>query len=128
MFSIHSISSDRELIFEDRRKEYFFVRLQGSQMSVHTDVWDGMNATLGTFFERLASFPDPWQGEIEWGSYDGEFLISATCSRLGQVTFLVKLAAQPNDVREWEAQALIDTEFGQLTSIAINAKKFFQEI
>jgi hypothetical protein len=127
LFSIHSVSSDRELVFSSRKGEYFLVELKGSALSVSTGVWATTDASgLNKFFQEIASHRNPWQGERSWGSLEGEFEISATCTTLGHVIFWVKLSGLPGGVEEWEAQAGLETELGQLEKIAVGANIFFQ--
>ena len=127
MFSIHSVSSDRELIFRHHLEKYFQVELKSASISLATDVWATAEYyELNTFFQQLASFKTPWQGTQSWGSFEREFEISATCTTLGQVIFLVKLSGLSGNAEEWQAQAGLETELGQLEKIARNANIFFQ--
>lgn len=127
MFSIQSVSSDREFVFSSHGGEYFHVELKGIGVTASTDVWattdgDGLNR----FFQELARHKTPWKGEHRWESLEGEFEISATCTTLGHVVFLVKLAGQIGGVEEWQIKAGLDTELGQLEKIAQNARIFFK--
>jgi hypothetical protein len=128
LFSIHSVSSSRELIFSDHKGEYFFVELKDSNLSVSTKVWDGMGNSNGlrALFQELASYKTPWQAARAWGSFEGEFEISATCTTLGHVIFWIKLSGFPGGTEEWEVQAGLETELGQLEKIAKDANMFFQ--
>jgi hypothetical protein len=127
LFKIHSVSSNRELVVHSHRDEYFHVELKGAEVTASTDVWiptdrNGLNA----FFQELAGYKIPWNGERGWGSLEGEFEISATCTTLGQVIFQVRLAGMVGGSEEWKVQAGLDTELGQLESIAREAGRFFQ--
>ncbi|HNB76730.1 MAG TPA: DUF6228 family protein [Enterococcus faecalis] len=128
MFSIRSTSSNRELVFSSRKGEYFHVELKGIAMSASTDVWATTdNNGLNAFFQEIASFKNPWQGTRDWGSLEGEFEISATCTTLGHVIFEVKMAGQIGGTEEWKAQFCLETELGQLETIARNASIFFKQ-
>jgi len=127
LFSIHSVSSDRELIFRHHLEKYFQVELKSASISLATDVWATAEYyELNTFFQQLASFKTPWQGTQSWGSFEREFEISATCTTLGQVIFLVKLSGLSGNAEEWQGQTGLETEFGQLEKIAWNANIFFK--
>lgn len=128
MFSIHSVSSDHELIFHDLSKEYFFIDLKGSNLSAYLKVyiWDGMFVeSLDVFFQKLASCKTPWQGEQVWESPEGEFTLSASCTTLGNVFFRIKLLPLPID-EAWQVQAVFESELGQLEKIAKDANLFFR--
>ena len=127
MFSIHSVNSSRELIFSNRSQEYFHVELKDLNISASTKVWDDVNPTyLNAFFQELANFKTPWQGEQAWASYESEFEISATCTTLGHVLFWIKLSGSPGGTETWEVKAGLETELGQLKKIAKAANIFFQ--
>ncbi|MGC1377264.1 MAG: DUF6228 family protein [Anaerolineales bacterium] len=126
MFSIHSVSSDRELIFSNRKEEYFFVELKSSSLSASTEVWTGINSSLHTFFQKLANFKTPWKDEQVWEAFEGEFKISATCTTVGHVIFWIKLSGSPGGAEEWKAETGLETELGQLERIAKNANIFFK--
>jgi hypothetical protein len=55
LFSIHSVSSDRELIFSDHHSEYFFVEFKSAGLSMLTKVWQSTyEKNLNSFFQELA--------------------------------------------------------------------------
>jgi len=125
LFSIHSSSSSRELVFQSRKGEYFQVVLKGDVEAI-ADVWAYTDAQgLGRLFQELAAYERPWKGEKGWQSIEGEFSISATCSSLGEVRFLVKLRGLQGAPEEWNVQVGLATEFGQLGKIAKQAMAFF---
>jgi len=66
-----------------------------------------------------------WQGIKSWESIEGEFIISATCSSLGEVLFTVRLRGLQGAPEEWTVSVGLATEFGQLRNIAKHAKGFF---
>ena len=127
MFSVHSVNSVRELVFRDHKGERFTVELKGNELFASVGVWLHPAANdLHTFFQKLASFTNPWQAARTWESLEGEFSLSATCATLGQVTFLVKLCHRAGSPEDWEVRAELVTELGQLEKIAKEAKTFFQ--
>jgi hypothetical protein len=127
LFSIHSVYSDRELIFRAQKEDRMEIELRGSDLSALLSVWLYTGVVdLNAYFEKLASFKQPWQGAHTWASLEGEFSLSATCATLGQVTFLVKLRHAVGSPEDWRLEYELVTELGQLEKIAKNAKVFFQ--
>lgn len=125
LFSIHSSSSSRELVFQSRRGDYFQAVLKGN-VEVVADVYTHTDAQgLGRLFQELAAQEKPWKGEKGWQSIEGEFSISATCSSLGEVQLLVKLRGLTGAPEEWNVEVGLITEFGQLERIAKQAMAFF---
>lgn len=127
MFSIHSVSSDRELIFSNRNGEFFNIELKSIEVSGVRKVWTHDDAnTFNNFFKELAGFEKPWQGNLDIQSLEGEFEISVSCTNLGNVIFSITLSSGFVDREEWYLKADLDTELGQLEKIAKNADIFFQ--
>ena len=128
MFSIHSVSSDRELSFISFDGEYFQVELSGRGIRATTSVWAGPAlGTLDILFQDLAHLNGLWQDKRSWESLDGEFSISATCTPLGHIILTATFAGLPGAPEAWQVQAGLETELGQLKSIAENATRFFHE-
>lgn len=126
MFSIHSTSSRRELVFSAHKGEYFHVELKGFDVTASTDVWAYTDANgLNEFFQELGRAERPWQGQRSWTSIEGDFSLSATCTSLGNVTFHVALLGLPGAPEEWRVEAGLETDFGQLEQIAKHAGLFF---
>ena len=129
MFNIHSVYSDRELIFRAQTKQRFEVELGGNGFSAVIGVWlDTYRDSLSVFFQKLASFKQPWRDAYTWESLEGEFSLSVTCTTLGQVTFLVKLRHVRREPEDWQLEASLVTELGQLDKIAKDANTFFHQI
>jgi hypothetical protein len=130
LFSIHSVNSDRKLIFSSYQGEQFQVEIKGTGISALTGVWIGgklYSQSLDAFFQQLATFTKPWKGSQDWKSLEGEISLSATCATLGQVTFLIEIRHEIGGPEAWLVQSRIVTELGQLGKIARDAKTFFQE-
>jgi hypothetical protein len=126
LFTIHSVSSDRELIFSNREGDFFNVELKGIEVSGAKKVWTHDDAnTFKNFFKELAGFEKPWQGSLDIQSLEGEFEISVSCTNLGNVIFSIKISSGYVDREEWHLKADLDTELGQLPQIAKNAEIFF---
>lgn len=126
LFSIQSNSSDRELAFLSPRDDYFTVELRGGALCATQLVYAyTYGPTLTSLFARLASHERPWFGEERWDSLEGEFSLSATCSSLGTVAFLVNICGQSGAPEEWRVSASLITELGQMPKIAAGAQSFF---
>lgn len=125
MFSIKSNSSNREIVFRSRKNDRFQITLKGN-VEVTTEVWAYNDEQgLNKFFQEIAAEGKPWKGKKEWASLEGEFLISATCSTLGEVQFWLKLCGLQGAPEEWKVEVGLTTELGQLEKIANKAKVFF---
>jgi hypothetical protein len=130
LFSIHSVNSNRELIFRSYQAEQFQIELKGSGISASTRVWIGGKLyaqSLSAFLKELASFTKPWKGSQDWESLESELSFSVTCATLGHVTFGVEIRYETGGPEALLVQAGIVTELGQLEKIAREAKLFFQE-
>lgn len=126
LLSIRSTSSHRKLVFSQHRDEYFRVELKGFELSATTDIWAYTDANgLNQFFQEIAGFKKPWQGQHSWASIEQDFRLSATCTSLGSVTFQVELRGLQGTPEEWRVEAGLDSEFAQLEQIAKNAEAFF---
>lgn len=128
MFAIHSNLSDREVRFFERRGDEFVVEVVGrgvaatQWVSAFTD-----SKGLARWMEELAANEFPWQGVKSWATLEGEFEISARCTVSGGVTFLVMLSGLPGANEEWRVSAGIESELGQLPSLAQAARHFFED-
>jgi hypothetical protein len=128
VFSIHSTSSSRELVFSAHKGEYFRVELKGFEVVASTDVWAYTDANrLNEFFQELGHFERPWQGQRSWASIEGEFSLAATCTSLGNVSFHVTLLGLQGAPEEWRVEVGLVTDLGQLEKIAKHAQFFFNE-
>ncbi len=128
MFSIHSVNSDRELVFRDYQEDCYIVDLRGADCSASVQVWDSpAGRHLNEFFHELAETGLPWQGERVWESQEMEMKLTVTCSHLGQVTFRIRLCSHLGSEEEWQVQAGITSELGQLERMAKEANGFFEK-
>ena len=64
------------------------------------------------------------EGQRRWETIEGEFKISAKCSRLGQVTFEIEFS-QYSRAEEWVVKTQLNTELGQMPRLAKSAREFF---
>tara|TARA_R110001606_G_scaffold388677_1_gene554207 strand:+ start:341 stop:730 length:390 start_codon:yes stop_codon:yes gene_type:complete len=124
MFEICSSSSTRRFVFSDLSKDKFRFELEGDIYAA-VDVWsiDGFTTIL-ELFKGCASLDRPWVGSKSWGAIEGDLELFITCTSLGKVHILAKLS-RAGIAEEWSAQVMLETEFGQLPSIASDAEAFF---
>ena len=126
-FSIKSSSSEREIFFLDPTEDGFTVAYHSIDVQASCGVYEFLhNDGIATLLQRLASFERPWPGSEQWSSLEGEFSISATCSPLGIVTFIVDLSGLPGAPEEWRLVASLTSELGQLQRLARRASSFFR--
>jgi hypothetical protein len=126
-FSIHSASSNKELVLSHRKGDYFQAQLRGvveSRIRVYSYLKEDH---LIAFFKGLAAKVRPWEGELSWESLEGELSISATCSTLGHVLFKVKLWGETGSPEAWRVDTGITYDFGQLMALARSVEKFLSD-
>jgi len=127
MFCIHSVSSDRELVFSDNAGEHFRVELHGSELNSNISIWqDDSFSGLGDFFKHLAELTKPWNDVRKWESLEGDFSIAAVCSRTGAVVFTIEIHQLSGNEEEACIRAGLTSEFGQLETIARDVVSFFR--
>jgi hypothetical protein len=116
MINIRSCSSNRELRITYASDLYLVVELIGFPVSAKAEVWveTGDAAGLQAFLADLGRQGRPWNGARKWGSIEGDFKLSATCSALGNVVFNVEMRGLQGATEEWAVTAGIDYELGQL--------------
>ncbi len=79
-----------------------------------------------TLFALMASQWRGWQGEMAWGSLEEELSLRCSFHKSGQVPIQVRIRSGSSK-GDWSVEALIQTEAGQLETIARQASDFFGE-
>ena len=126
-FSIKSTHSDREIKFSKYNGEDFFVELKGGiTATIKVYGYSPHSYDLAHWFVELGKHKTTWENEKKWESLEGEFKISASCSSLGQIYFVVSLRDLPGSEEEAFIQAGLETELGQIAKISNSASKFFE--
>ena len=126
LFSIKSTSSDRELAFSAVRENQFTVEVRSNELRAIREVSSYMDALgLPKLFTRLATHERPWVGSDDWSSFEGEFSLSASCDRLGHVTFSVTICGEPGAADTWQVSTSLTAELGQLQQMAKDANRLF---
>ena len=132
-FLIKSVSGGGSLEFLDCRvsdDEYRFfdygVKLVDANLSASTNVRHDMGDPAA-LFRRMAERWKGWDGELVWGSIEGELTLRFTQDRAGHVTIGVELRSGPHECN-WSIRATIMAEAGQLEDLARRAEAFFGEL
>jgi Family of unknown function (DUF6228) len=131
-FLIPSASGAGYLLFFNRlpddRKEpigSFSVRVTDHNLSAVTGVYAGyVHSNPVKLFADMARQWRGWKGELSWSSLDSEMTLACSRDRLGHVAIRVRLRPRhmPYD---WQVEATVMTEAGQLEAIAKRATLFF---
>jgi hypothetical protein len=128
LFTIHSVYSEKELIFDNHKNQRYRVEFKGIEIFTSTYVWDGgrnFSQDLCSFLIELGNCNKPWSGERTWESLERELLISVSCTIVGHVIFQVEIYSGQGNDESCFVRANIVTELGQLENIARDAKLFF---
>ena len=125
-FSIKSVRSDSELVFDDYDGDHFTVQLVGSELSASLRVWGYTDCQpLVEMLAYLASLRADWSSPAEWSSIESEFAMKIRCDSWGHVLVAVHMQRVRGGPEDWKLDAEIETELGQLPKIASNAAQFF---
>ena len=128
---IKCCKNDGELEFSEKEnlsrlagQEYFRVIIKSKQLSSFTDVYafDPFDSNLVGFFEDLANNWKGFNGEKEWSSLEGEFILGCTSDNLGH--FALEVTIRNNEDTRY-ARKTFFIESGQLEKIAQEVRNFF---
>lgn len=125
-FSIKSSSSNEQFVFSERDGEFFQFEVVGEairasrKVSTYTDEFG-----VAKLFSKVDELGTPWHGVESWESLEGEFVINITCDSSGHVTIQIKLTQWNGGNEDWHITVHLNTELGQLTKIASEARAFF---
>ena len=126
-FRIKSYDSDLELILSDIKGDYFKARIVSNHINSVREVYAYTDSYgFADMMESLASHEKGWQDERQWETIEGEFKVSAACSKLGKVTFEIELSHYGCS-EEWILKTQLNSELGQLPKLAKSARAFFGE-
>ena len=127
-FTIKSSETDASLVFSQRDGDDFVVEFQSMQLQVIQPVCGYTDPHgVARLFQEAAAHAKPWRGQLCYQSLEQEFSLSATCSPLGAVSLVVGFA-RVGTRAEWLATATLQVEFGQLSALASNARRFFSAV
>jgi len=124
LLTLRSSTSNRSLRIEAVANSYLSAVLESHVLSASVEVWTetGDVAGLARFFGELGALEKPWSGVRNWVSLESDFELSATCTSLGAVTFMISMRGLRGAPEEWKLDAGIETEFGQLARLADEAE------
>lgn len=127
-FAIKSTSSNREICFSKFDGEDFYVELKGD-INATTKIYEYAphSYNLSYWFAELGKQVTTWEDTKVWESLEGELKISATCTLLGRIHFLLALRMLPEADEETFIQVGLESELGQITNISNEARKFFEK-
>src|SRR5690606_39843651 len=91
------------------------------KVSTYTDEFG-----VAKLFSKVDELGTPWHGVESWESLEGEFVINITCDSSGHVTIQIKLTQWNGGNEDWHITVHLNTELGQLTKIASEARAFFR--
>jgi hypothetical protein len=131
-FLIRSAAGDGSLEFFERTPvdpgrplERFKVRVTGLDLDAVTRVYV---ATGGghpaAMFALMAAHWKGWQGHLAWESLEGELGLRCSQDRTGHVFIRAALRSGPT-TEDWNVDATVMAEAGQLEEIASEAALFF---
>ncbi len=124
-FAIKSVRSDAELAFTDREGDYFTIVLRGTELSAIHRVWGYTDCDfLVDGLARLARETRGFAERLSWNSIEGDLGIDVHCDKLGHILVQVKMQ-HCRGIEDWRLECEIETELGQLPSIAAGAARFF---
>jgi len=99
------------------------VRLTDANLSAAAEVYYDLGDPTG-LIRDMAERWRGWDGELVWGSLEGELTLRCTQDRAGHVSIGVELTSVPYTCG-WSIRATIMAEAGQLEDIARRAEAFF---
>ena len=121
-FLIESRDPGASVALRPHDRESFLAEVHQPGLHATALVYSYLSAGLGEFFAGLAASWTGWAGVREWGSLEGELTLRAESDRTGHVYLTVRLrrGAPP----EWEVEAALVLEAGQLERLAAAARAF----
>ncbi len=127
-FVIKSVRSDMALAFTFWEGDYFTVELQGKEVSAIRRVWGYTDCqSLVGLLYHLAQQERGWTDSAEWASIESDFALRFRSDALGHVFVHVEMAHN-RGAEDWSVKAEIETELGQLPTLAKNAADFFNGV
>lgn len=121
-----SSNSDAVVEFSDVEGDYFRVSVIARDHSATRTVYaytDGPR--IAAMFAEAAREWRGWNGAKVWESIEGELRLELSMDRLGHVTLAVRMRSEPAGPDEWQLEADIGLEAGQLDRIAREAHRLW---
>jgi hypothetical protein len=116
---------DRTPFETDRPILHCMVRVTDHNLSATAVVWVGADSTdPATLFDEMARKWSGWPDELCWHSPEKELVLRCCHDRKGHVSIDVQLRSGHYE-HDWEVNATVMAEAGQLDDIARRARAFF---
>lgn len=123
---IKSAHSATSLTLSEIQGDYFHVTVFSPEFEGKMRVWAYTDADgLAGLFETMAEQWKGWNGTLEWGSIEREFIIKSKHDGLGHVEIQICLDKDCGALEPWRVEASIVVDCGQLDKIAKDVRKFF---
>lgn len=117
--------SEQEGLLLAEGAEYYRVTLKAKDIIVSAKVYAfEPYSNLWQFFEDLAAHWRGWNGEKQWGSLEGEFILKCQSDSCGHIAMEIALKSGLYE-DDWSVQTGLRLDAGQLEEIAANVKQFF---
>jgi hypothetical protein len=127
-FTIKSVRSDAELVFEGYIGDHFNVLLRGTEVSAGLRVWGYTDCeSLVELLAHLAVQQRDWSFAADWASIEGDLSLDFKCDPLGHVLVGIRMQ-RIKGAEDWQLSSEIETELGQLPRIAAAASRFFRDV
>ena len=124
-FEIKSVRSDMALVFSGWDGDYFTVELHGGEVSAVRRVWGYTDCqSLVGLLWHLAKQQRGWNDPAIWSSIESDLALEFRSDVVGHVFVHVTMSHR-RGVEDWRVSVEIETELGQLPSIAQSATRFF---
>ena len=131
-FLISSTNGSGGLLFYDRTPYesdrpilHYMVRITAHNLSATAMVWGGSGSTdPAILFDEMARNWSGWPDELSWRSLERELVLRCGHDRKGHVSIDVQLRSGHYE-HDWEVNATVTAEAGQLEDIALRARGFF---
>jgi hypothetical protein len=103
----------------------FRVSWNSSALNATVDVYDIQPHTWSKLFRDLADNWRGWSGTKEHKSLEGHLRLSCRIDSTGHVKLRVSLRGGDLFASDWQTEATLELEAGQLEGLAQEARKFF---
>ena len=126
--SVTIVSADpgARLTLRPHNRAYFIAEITHHGLSATISVSSYLSRGLGDYFNEIATNWAGWSGERTWSSLEGELALRATSDRTGHI--YVSVALQRESPAQWQLEARLTIEAGQLERIALAVLAFERSV
>ena len=114
--TILSVSDGTELTLSTEgfpASEKLDISLTGPGCSARLSTSTYHSGSPALLFRKMAASWRGWEGELSWGTIEGDFKMTAIADRLGHIELLAELHSDAYP-REWELKARLHLEGGSI--------------